>query len=138
MPACDAAWFDPLRHWAVLVGQRGAGHSRPAGTRRRNMVTALSADLEQLRTALGIDLWGVVGRSLGVVLACADHFSDEVAAQMLRGTFLAGFDDVSAPFNVRGAGRRLSHGVDRHGEGFPAAIDCLLVVSKVSQFDAAV
>ncbi|WP_019448424.1 alpha/beta fold hydrolase [Cupriavidus sp. BIS7] len=130
-----AAWFDPLRHRVVLPDQRGAGLSRPAGTRRRNTVTALLADLEQLRTALGIERWGVVGGSWGAALALAyaDRFPGAVAALVLRGAFLTGFDDVQAMFNARGAGRDLLRGIDRRREGLPAARGRLLAVSRVLQ-----
>jgi len=130
-----AAWFDPLRHRVVLPDQRGAGLSRPAGTRRRNTVTALLADLELLRAALGIERWGVVGGSWGAALALAyaDRFPDAVAALVLRGAFLTGFDDVQALFNARGAGRGLLRGMDRRREGFPAARGRLLAVSRVLQ-----
>lgn len=128
-----AAWFDPLRHRAVLPDQRGAGRSRPAGTRRRNTVTALLADLEQLRSTLGIERWGVVGGSWGAALALAyaDRFPDAIAALVLRGTFLTGFDDVQGLFNARGAGRDLLREVDRLRAGFPAARGRLLAVSRV-------
>lgn len=130
-----AAWFDPLRHRSVLPDQRGAGRSRPAGSRRRNTVAALLADLEQLRQALGIARWGVVGGSWGAALALAyaDRHPDAVAALVLRGAFLTGFDDVQALFNARGAGRVLLRGIDRQGEGFPGARGRLLAVSKVLQ-----
>lgn len=130
-----AAWFDPLRHRAVLPDQRGAGRSRPAGTLRRNTVSALLADLEQLRTALGIARWGVVGGSWGAALALAyaDRFPDAVSALVLRGTFLTGFDDVQALFNARGAGRDLLRGIGRRGEGFPAARGRLLVATDMLQ-----
>ncbi|MCO5401226.1 alpha/beta fold hydrolase [Ralstonia soli] len=130
-----AAWFDPLRHRAVLPDQRGASRSRPAGTRRRNTVTALLADLEQLRTTLGIARWGVVGGSWGAALALAyaDRFPDAVSALVLRGTFLTGFDDVQALFNARGAGRDLLRGIDGRGEGFPAARGRLLVATEMLQ-----
>ena len=128
-----AAWFDPLRHRAVLPDQRGAGQSRPAGSRRRNTVGALLADLEQLRTTLGIARWGVVGGSWGAALALAyaDRFPDAVAALVLRGTFLTGFDDVQALFNARGAGRGLLRGAERRGEGFPGARGRLLVATDM-------
>ncbi|WP_296227767.1 alpha/beta fold hydrolase [Ralstonia sp. UBA689] len=130
-----AAWFDPLRHRVVLPDQRGAGRSRPAGTRRRNSVTALLADLEQLRTALGIERWGVVGGSWGAALALAyaDRFPDAVAALVLRGSFLTGFDDVQALFNARGVGRSLLRGVDQRREGFAGARGRLLAVARVLQ-----
>lgn len=128
-----AAWFDPQRHRAVLPDQRGAGGSRPTGTRRRNTVTALLADVEQVRTALGIERWGVVGGSWGAALALAyaDRFPDAVSALVLRGTFLTGFDDVQALFNARGAGCDLFSGVVQRGEGFPAARGRLLVATDM-------
>jgi len=130
-----AAWFDPLLHRVVLPDQRGAGQSRPAGSRRRNTVAALLADLEQLRTTLGIARWGVVGGSWGAALALAyaDQFPDAVAALVLRGTFLTGFDDVQALFNARGAGRDLLRGVGRCGEGLPGARGRLLVATDMLQ-----
>jgi proline iminopeptidase len=130
-----AAWFDPLRHRAVLPDQRGAGHSAPAGTRRRNTVPALLADLEQLRKTLGIERWGVVGGSWGAALALAyaDRFPEAVSALVLRGTFLTGFDDVQALFNARGAGRDLLRGTHRTGQGLPGARGRLVVASRVLQ-----
>ncbi|CAJ0878969.1 Proline iminopeptidase [Ralstonia sp. LMG 32965] len=135
-----AAWFDPLRHRAVLPDQRGAGRSRPAGSLRRNTVTALLADLEQLRIALGIARWGVVGGSWGAALALAyaDRFPDAVSALVLRGTFLTGFDDVQALFNARGAGRDLLRGVGARREGFPAARGRLLVATDMLQLGTTV
>lgn len=130
-----AGWFDPLRHRAVLPDQRGAGRSRPAGSRRRNTLTALLADLEQLRTTLGIERWGVVGGSWGAALALAyaARFPDAVAALVLRGAFLTGFDDVQALFDARGAGRAFLRGVDRKGERHPGARGRLLATAKVLQ-----
>jgi len=135
-----AAWFDPLLHRAVLPDQRGAGRSRPAGTLRRNTVTALLADLEQLRVALGIERWGVVGGSWGAALALAyaDRFPDAVSALVLRGAFLTGFDDVQALFNARGAGRDLLRSIDGRGEGFPAARGRLLVATDMLQLGTTV
>ncbi|NWK45213.1 alpha/beta fold hydrolase [Ralstonia pickettii] len=135
-----AAWFDPLRHRAVLPDQRGAGRSRPAGTLRRNTVTALLADLEQLRNALGIERWGVVGGSWGAALALAyaDRFPDAVSALVLRGAFLTGFDDVQALFNARSAGRDLLQSVDGRAEGFPAARGRLLFATDMLQLGTTV
>ena len=134
------AWFDPLLHRAVLPDQRGAGRSRPAGTLRRNTVTALLADLEQLRVALGIERWGVVGGSWGAALALAyaDRFPDAVSALVLRGAFLTGFDDVQALFNARGAGRDLLRSIDGRVEGFPAARGRLLVATDMLQLGTTV
>ncbi len=135
-----AAWFDPLLHRAVLPDQRGAGRSRPAGTLRRNTVTALLADLEQLRNALGIERWGVVGGSWGAALALAyaDRFPDAVSALVLRGAFLTGFDDVQALFNARSAGRDLLQSVDGRAEGFPAARGRLLFATDMLQLGTTV
>ena len=66
--------FDPSRYRAVIFDQRGCGRSRPlAGDPTADLSTNttdhLVADIERLRTHLGIDRWVVVGGSWGVTLA---------------------------------------------------------------------
>ena len=130
-----AAWFDPLRHRAVMPDQRGAGRSRPAGTLRRNTVGALLADLEQLREALGIQRWGVVGGSWGAALALAyaARFPEAVAALVLRGTFLTGRDDIHRLFSQRHGGSAMLRRVMAQGERVPDARARLLTVSRLLQ-----
>ena len=66
--------FDPTRYRAVIFDQRGCGRSRPlasdpAADLSTNTTDHLVADIERLRTHLGIDRWVVVGGSWGVTLA---------------------------------------------------------------------
>ncbi|WP_354685057.1 alpha/beta fold hydrolase [Cupriavidus necator] len=133
--ASMAGWFDPQRHRVVMPDQRGAGRSTPAGSVRRNNVGALLADLEQLRQALGIARWGVVGGSWGAALALAyaARYPDAVAALVLRGAFLTGRDDVLGLFAPRRAGRRMLQCVTPRGERLPDARARLNTVSQLFQ-----
>ncbi|SPD67234.1 Proline iminopeptidase (plasmid) [Cupriavidus taiwanensis] len=134
-----AAWFDPQRHRVVMPDQRGAGRSTPAGGVRRNNVGALLADLEQLRAALGIARWGVVGGSWGAALALAyaARYPHAVAALVLRGAFLTGRDDVLGLFAPR-AGAGLLRRAAPAGERLPEARARLLTVSRLLQSGTAV
>lgn len=82
--------FDPDRFHAVLFDQRGAGRSTPAGERSANSTDRLIADIETIRTTLGIERWLVVGGSWGATLALAyaQAHPDRVSAIVLRATFL--------------------------------------------------
>ena len=55
--------FDPQRFRAVLWDQRGSGRSTPRGSRTGNTTPLLVADMEHIRTLLGIERWLVVGGS---------------------------------------------------------------------------
>ena len=84
------ALFDPNRHYAVLFDQRGAGRSTPHGSRAANTTAHLLADMEAIRTRLGIDKWLVVGGSWGATLALAyaEAYPERVSGIVLRATFL--------------------------------------------------
>jgi len=84
------ALFDPSRHYAVLFDQRGAGRSTPHGSREANTTAHLIADMEAIRTRLGIDRWLVVGGSWGATLAIAyaEAHPDRTSGIVLRATFL--------------------------------------------------
>jgi proline iminopeptidase len=84
------ALFDPNRHYAVLFDQRGAGRSTPHGSREANTTPHLIADMEAIRTRLGIEKWLVVGGSWGATLALAyaEAHPDRVSGIVLRATFL--------------------------------------------------
>ncbi|WP_437053557.1 alpha/beta fold hydrolase [Streptomyces sp. enrichment culture] len=66
-------YFDPAAYRIVLLHQRGAGRSRPPASAHDtdmsvNTTAHLMADLERLRTHLGIERWLVWGVSWGSVL----------------------------------------------------------------------
>lgn len=68
--------FDPARYRIVLFDQRGCGRSTPhasdpAADMAVNTTWHLVADMEALRTHLGIDRWLVAGGSWGTTLALA-------------------------------------------------------------------
>jgi proline iminopeptidase len=82
-----ARWFDPDRFRIVLLDQRGCGRSTPsaADDLTANTTHHLVADLERLRTHLGIDRWMLFGGSWGSTLglAYAVAHPDRVAAAVL-------------------------------------------------------
>lgn len=82
--------FDPARHHAVLFDQRGAGRSRPRGSREANTLPDLIADMEAIREMLGIARWLVVGGSWGATLALAyaQRHPHRVSGLVLRAVFL--------------------------------------------------
>ncbi len=84
-------YFDPEAFRVVLFDQRGCGRSRPHATVSANTTWHLVADIERIRTALGIDRWAIFGGSWGATLGLiyAQSHSDRVAYLALRGVFLA-------------------------------------------------
>ena len=75
----------------ILYDQRGCGRSTPSLSLRHNTTWDLVADLERLRTHLGLDSWTVFGGSWGTTLALAyaSKHAGHVDAMILRGVFLA-------------------------------------------------
>lgn len=92
--------FDAQRFHAVLFDQRGAGRSRPKGGRDANTLQHLIADMETIRTTLGIERWLVVGGSWGATLALAyaQAHPDRVSGIVLRATFLGTRAELEAAF----------------------------------------
>jgi proline iminopeptidase len=82
--------FDPKKFRAVLFDQRGAGRSLPARERTNNTTAHLIADMELIRTTLGIERWLVIGGSWGATLALAygQAHPERVTGLVLRATFL--------------------------------------------------
>src|SRR5437763_9418943 len=83
-------FYDPRFYRIVLFDQRGAGRSTPLGELTNNTTSHLVADIERLRTHLGIQRWLVFGGSWGstLALAYAQAHHDRVLALVLRGIFL--------------------------------------------------
>ncbi len=83
-------FFDPAFYRIVLFDQRGAGRSTPHGELTDNTTPRLVADLEKLRTHLGLGRWLVFGGSWGstLALAYAQAHPECCAGLVLRGIFL--------------------------------------------------
>ncbi len=83
-------YFDPDRWRIVLFDQRGAGRSKPQGCIEANSTPHLIADMERLRTLLGIDSWWLFGGSWGSALALAYGAAHPQRCRgfVLRGVFL--------------------------------------------------
>ncbi|MFS0866173.1 prolyl aminopeptidase [Microbacterium sp. 179-B 1A2 NHS] len=87
-------FFDPERYRIVLMDQRGCGRSTPHVSEpdadlASNTTWHLVADIELLRTTLGIDTWQVFGGSWGsaLALAYAQTHPAAVSELVLRGIF---------------------------------------------------
>src|ERR1700738_3146083 len=92
--------FDPERFHAVLFDQRGAGRSRPKGSREANTLPHLIADMETIREHFGITRWMIVGGSWGATLALAyaQAHPARVSGIVLRATFLGTRADLEGAF----------------------------------------
>jgi len=84
------SYFDPNLYRIILFDQRGAGRSRPHASLERNTTMDLVADMERIRTELGIDKWVLFGGSWGSTLALvyAETYPERVRGLILRGIFL--------------------------------------------------
>lgn len=82
--------FNPDRYHAILFDQRGCGQSRPFASTEHNSTDHLVADIEQIRTHLGIDNWIVFGGSWGATLSLVYgiRHPDRCRGFVLRGVFL--------------------------------------------------
>ena len=82
-------FFDPAAYRIVLFDQRGCGKSTPHACLDDNTTWALVADMERLRTHLGIERWQLFGGSWGssLALAYAQTHPACVTELVLRGIF---------------------------------------------------
>ena len=83
-------FFDPRRYRIVVFDQRGCGRSQPHASLKLNTTWHLVADMEALRSHLGIDRWLVFGGSWGstLSLAYAQSHPQRVSELVLRGIFM--------------------------------------------------
>lgn len=81
---------DPARYRIITFDQRGCGASTPFASLEANTTWDLVADMEAIRTHLGIDRWQVVGGSWGSTLALAYAIThpDRVSELVVRGIFM--------------------------------------------------
>lgn len=89
--------FDPARYRVILMDQRGAGRSEPYAGTEQNSTADLVADIERLRSRLGIEKWLLFGGSWGSTLALAYGLAhaERVAGFVLRGIFLGSMAEVN-------------------------------------------
>jgi len=89
-------FFNPAHYRIVLFDQRGAGQSTPLGEVRANTTQLLVADIERLRTMLGIGHWLVFGGSWGSTLALAygQQHPERCTGFILRGIFLCSQEEI--------------------------------------------
>jgi proline iminopeptidase len=83
-------FWDASKYRIVLFDQRGCGKSTPFASLEANTTWHLVADMEKLRTHLGIERWQVFGGSWGstLALAYAQTHPERVTELVLRGIFL--------------------------------------------------
>src|SRR5262249_4247004 len=83
-------FFDPAFYRIIVFDQRGAGRSIPLGEITDNTTAHLIADIERLRTHLGVTAWIVFGGSWGSTLALsyAETHPTRVLGLVLRGIVL--------------------------------------------------
>lgn len=83
-------FFDPNRYRIILFDQRGSGRSTPHASLDANTTPHLVADMEHIRTHLGVERWVLFGGSWGSTLSLvyAEAHPDRVLGLILRGIFL--------------------------------------------------
>ncbi|MFC7450630.1 prolyl aminopeptidase [Rhodococcus daqingensis] len=98
-------FFDPDAYRIVLFDQRGCGRSTPhvadGADLSVNTTAHLIADIEALRTHLGVRSWQVSGGSWGstLALAYAQAHPDRVTELVLRGVFLLRRSEIDWYYN---------------------------------------
>ncbi|MFD9811751.1 prolyl aminopeptidase [Streptomyces sp. NPDC059080] len=118
--------FDPARYRTVLFDQRGCGRSTPhaadPATDLRHHTTAhLVADMERLRTHLGIDRWLLCGGSWGstLILAYAEHHPSRVSEIVIPSVTTSRRREID--WLYRGVGRFFPEQWQRFRDGAPEA-----------------
>ncbi|MGW4118615.1 prolyl aminopeptidase [Nocardia sp. NPDC004711] len=98
-------FFDPEAYRIVLFDQRGCGRSTPhiadGASLEHNTTGHLVADIERLRTHLGVEQWLVFGGSWGSTLALsyAQAHPERVTELVLRGIFLLRRKEIDWYYN---------------------------------------
>jgi proline iminopeptidase len=119
-------FFDPAAYRIVLLDQRGSGRSTPHASDPNvdlsvNTTDHLIADLEALRSHLGIERWLVWGVSWGctLALAYAERFPDRVTEIVLRAVTMTRPADIDWLYH--GVGRFFPEQWTQFRDGVPPA-----------------
>ncbi|KQR97877.1 proline iminopeptidase [Williamsia sp. Leaf354] len=98
-------FFDPTAYRIILFDQRGCGQSTPhiadGADLSVNTTAHLIADMERIRTHLGVERWQVFGGSWGSTLglAYAQAHPERVTELVLRGIFLLRRSEIDWYYN---------------------------------------
>ncbi|QSB12612.1 prolyl aminopeptidase [Natronosporangium hydrolyticum] len=118
--------FDPKRYRIILFDQRGCGRSRPhasdpATDLRHNTTAHLIADMERLRTHLGVDQWLLFGGSWGstLILAYAQQYPQRVSQIVIPCVTVSRRSDLD--WLYRGVGTFFPEQWARFRDGVPPA-----------------
>jgi proline iminopeptidase len=100
-------FFDPDQYRIILYDQRGAGRATPHAELESNTTQHLLADIETIRTRLGIAKWLLFGGSWGSTLALlyAEQYPQHVSGMILRGIFLCRQSDLDWMYRDGGMNR---------------------------------
>ncbi|MFD7864567.1 prolyl aminopeptidase [Streptomyces sp. NPDC059783] len=119
-------FFDPARYRVILFDQRNCGRSTPhasdpAADLRFNTTDRLIADMERLRTHLGVDRWLLYGGSWGstLILAYAERHPERVSEIVIPAVTTSRRSEID--WLYRGAGRFFPEALDRFRAGVPEA-----------------
>lgn len=118
--------FDPACYRVVLMDQRGSGRSTPhagddAAALAANTTHHLLADIERLRTQLGIGRWLIFGGSWGTTLALAyaERHPERVSEMVLAS--VATTTRAEVEWITSGVGAFFPEAFDRFRSGVPEA-----------------
>ena len=121
-------YFDPDRYRVVLFDQRNCGRSTPhasdpATDMAHNTTAHLIADMELLRTRLGIDTWLLFGGSWGstLILAYAEQYPERVSQIVIPAVTTTRPSEID--WLYRGAGQLFPEAWDRFRAGVPEAAE---------------
>lgn len=115
-------YFDPARYRLVLFDQRGCGQSRPFAELRENTTWDLVADIEKIRSKLGIEKWLIFGGSWGsaLALAYAETHPERCSELVLRGIFMLRQQELQW-FYQQGASRLFPEAFEQYSSAIPPA-----------------
>lgn len=130
-------FFDPEHFRIILVDQRGSGRSTPHAEIKENTTNDIVADLEQIRTHLGIDDWVVMGGSWGSLLALvyAIKHPTSVAGIIIRGIFLSRPAEIEWLHGPNGAARVHPEEWERYQELVPEGADTVATYCELLKSD---
>ncbi|GAA2939548.1 prolyl aminopeptidase [Kitasatospora cinereorecta] len=119
-------YFDPDLYRVVLFDQRNCGRSTPhasdpAADMRHNTTAHLIADMERLRTHLGIGTWLLYGGSWGstLILAYAEQYPERVSEIVIPAVTTTRRSEID--WLYRGAGQIFPEAWDLFRAGVPEA-----------------